>query len=320
MPDIALNDDGGGWCTDWHGGVGPHRWETFHIGELIPWIDGTLRTLRNRGGRAIAGLSQGGFCAMSYAARHPDLFGTALSFSGAPDVAYGPDAVIGTTLIVGGTEIGLDGQPIGSMFGDRLTAGVNWAAHDPTTLATNLRDTNLFMYAGNGRPGPLDQKANPGASAIEMMVSQDTRDFHDRLVALGIPSTYEPYGPGTHTWGYWARDLAASIGAVMDDFAHPRPLPPAVDYTSAENRFAVYGWSVVMSRGEQRLATLSHATPDGFSLSGGIGDATVTTPAVYAKDAVYRVTVNGAQRTVISTAHGRLRMYVPLPATVTIAR
>jgi S-formylglutathione hydrolase FrmB len=320
MPDIALNDDGGGWCTNWHGGVGAHQWETFHIAELIPWIDANLRTIANRGGRAIAGLSQGGFCSMSYAARHPDLFGTALSFSGAPDVAYGPDAVLGSTLIVGATEVGLDHQPLGSMFGDRVFNGVNWTAHDPATLAGNLRDTNLFLFAGDGRPGPLDPpKPNYGAMGIEMLAGRDTQDFHDRLVSLGIPSRYDAYGAGTHTWGYWARDLEASIGAVMDDFAHPRPAPTTVTYTSAEDRFSVYGWDVVMSRSQQTLATLAHADSDGFTLSGGTGSATVTTPPSYAKDASYRVTVDGAQRNVISTPAGRLRMDVPLGSTVKIA-
>jgi S-formylglutathione hydrolase FrmB len=81
MPDIGISGDGGGWCTNWQGS-GPHGrpdWETFHIGQLIPWVDHGLRTIRARAGRAIAGLSQGGFCSMSYAARHPDLFAAALS-------------------------------------------------------------------------------------------------------------------------------------------------------------------------------------------------------------------------------------------------
>src|SRR5207248_8712396 len=68
MPDIALNDDGGGWCTDWSDGV--ERWETFHIGQLIPWTDANRSTIPTRNERAIAGLSQGGFCSLSYAARH----------------------------------------------------------------------------------------------------------------------------------------------------------------------------------------------------------------------------------------------------------
>jgi diacylglycerol O-acyltransferase / trehalose O-mycolyltransferase len=68
MPDIALSDGGGGWCTNWPDGA--QSWERFHIDQLIPWIDSNLRTIATRSARAIAGLSQGGFCSMSYAARH----------------------------------------------------------------------------------------------------------------------------------------------------------------------------------------------------------------------------------------------------------
>ena len=79
------------------------------------------------------------------------------------------------------------------------------------------------MYAGNGLPGPL---AGPGctttfAESIESLVGQDTTLFHSRLAALGIPSVYDAYGPGTHCFAYWARDLKRSIGAIARDFAHP---------------------------------------------------------------------------------------------------
>ncbi len=131
MPDIALPDTGGGWCTNWvnGGAYGAPEWETFHIDELIPWVDRNLRTVANRRGRAIAGLSQGGFCAMSYAARHPDLFGTALSFSGAPDIAF--DAAgdhAPSTAIINVTEAALDNVPANSMFGSANTDEINWAA------------------------------------------------------------------------------------------------------------------------------------------------------------------------------------------------
>src|SRR2546423_582018 len=69
MPDIALNDDGGGWCTNWPDGE--YSWETVHIQQLIPGVDANLHTIAPRKGPAIAGLSQGGFCSTSYAARHP---------------------------------------------------------------------------------------------------------------------------------------------------------------------------------------------------------------------------------------------------------
>jgi len=58
---VVMPDNGnGGWYTDWFR-PGPPRWETFHIGQLLPWIDEHYRTIPTRGERAIAGLSMGGF-------------------------------------------------------------------------------------------------------------------------------------------------------------------------------------------------------------------------------------------------------------------
>src|SRR3954454_18915126 len=51
MPDIDLNVDGGGWCTNWPNGK--YKWETFHIDQLVPWVDKTFRTRATRSGRAI---------------------------------------------------------------------------------------------------------------------------------------------------------------------------------------------------------------------------------------------------------------------------
>src|SRR5205823_14225215 len=104
MPDIALGKNGGGWCTDWPNGA--QRWETFHIHQLIPWVDANLRTIPTRAERAIAGLSQGGFCSMSYAARHPDLFATALAYSGAPDVYFDTRDRVGAMGVINATEVG----------------------------------------------------------------------------------------------------------------------------------------------------------------------------------------------------------------------
>src|SRR5207244_819175 len=83
------------WYSDWYGvdldghnGSDAERapaWETFHVSELVSFVDGQYRTVRSRGGRLVAGLSMGGFGSMIYAARHPDLFVAAGSFSGAVD-------------------------------------------------------------------------------------------------------------------------------------------------------------------------------------------------------------------------------------------
>jgi S-formylglutathione hydrolase FrmB len=51
------------------------NWDTFFARYLVPYIDAHYRTLARREGRAIVGHSTGGFNAVSYGMRHPELFG-----------------------------------------------------------------------------------------------------------------------------------------------------------------------------------------------------------------------------------------------------
>jgi S-formylglutathione hydrolase FrmB len=320
MPDIALHDDGGGWCTNWYnaGRYGLPEWETFHIDQLVPWVDRNLRTVADRDGRAIAGLSQGGFCSMSYAARHPDTFETALSYSGAPDIAYDLVAQTLVTPIINATEIALDHVAGDSMFGPRTTEEINWAAHDPTTLADNLRGMNLFMYTGNGWPGPLDKGIpSGGANVIEGGAEILTALFHKRLQELGIPSFFDDYGPGEHNFAYWARDLRWSIGPIMADFEHPLPPPHAVTYTAAESSYEVFGWQVAMHRAVEEFSTLENASARGFTLEGS-GSATVVTPSDYRPRHRYTVTVGSRSIRERADRRGRLTIEVPLGPSNTV--
>ena len=107
------------------------RWETYHVGELVPWIDATYRTIAARRGRAIAGLSMGGFGALSYAARHPGTFAAAASFSGA--------------LEVGSADA----------WGQRSANAARWRAHLPISIAARLRSLALVeLRTGDGQAGP----------------------------------------------------------------------------------------------------------------------------------------------------------------------
>jgi S-formylglutathione hydrolase FrmB len=315
MPDIALNDGGGGWCTNWPNGA--QRWETFHIDQLIPWVDSNLRTIPTRQERAIAGLSQGGFCSLSYAARHPDLFSIVLGYSGAPDIWYDPQARAGAEAVINATEVDLDHVPPNTFFGNPVTEGINWAAHDPATLAENLRWTRTYMYWGNGQDGPFDTPGSSGpGNAIEALIWADNNYFQARLDSLGIPAYFDDYGNGTHSWPYWTRDLRWSIGRVMFDFAHPAADPPQFTYTSADNTYSVYGWDVRMHRTAREFSTLSQASRRGFDLSGS-GSATVLTPRVYSAGRHYMVQMfgDGAQSRrimVVAGRDGRLKLQVRL--------
>jgi S-formylglutathione hydrolase FrmB len=313
MPDIAINDGGGGWCTNWPDGA--QSWDTFHIHQLIPWVQANLRTLKSRGERAIAGLSQGGFCSLSYAARYPQLFGEVLSFSGAPDIAYDPVAMLGAEAIINATEVGLDGVAPDTFFGSPFTDYLNWAEHDPATLADNLRHTKMYIYSGNGLPGPFDTNpiAGLGGSAIEALVGEDNAYFHQRLQSLGIaPAVYDAYGPGTHSWPYWNRDLSWAIGPLMADFADPQPRPSAFTFQTVDPSYSLYGWSVGLRRVASEFSTLNVAGAGGFSLSGS-GSATVTTPALYARHAAYSVTTRAFTGTDTVTVTSSRRGTLTLP-------
>jgi S-formylglutathione hydrolase FrmB len=208
MPDAGT----GGWYTDWLRGTseGPQRWETFHLYELRPFIEARYQTRTDRDGRAIAGLSMGGFGAMSYAARHPDLFGFAASFSGAVDLLHP-----GISAVVTISPLAHQGVP-GDIFGLRLLDESRWRAHNPVDLAANLRGVEIQLRTGNGQPGgPHGGSLDPQ----EIGVSQATATLHQRLDALGIPHLYVDYGPGAHTWPYWRDDLAATLPGITAFFA-----------------------------------------------------------------------------------------------------
>lgn len=73
---VALDDGWYGWYTDWTvPGDEPRAWRTFHLDQMIPWVDATFPTINSPSGRAVAGASAGGFGAMTYAEVRPDLFG-----------------------------------------------------------------------------------------------------------------------------------------------------------------------------------------------------------------------------------------------------
>ncbi len=56
--------------------------ETYLTQTIVPYIDATYRTIASPAGRSLLGMSQGGYCVSMLALRHPDLFGTAIAFSG----------------------------------------------------------------------------------------------------------------------------------------------------------------------------------------------------------------------------------------------
>lgn len=59
------------------------EWMDTFLSVTVPaWIDSHYRTIATAAARSVFGMSEGGYCAAMLALRHPDVFGSELSFSG----------------------------------------------------------------------------------------------------------------------------------------------------------------------------------------------------------------------------------------------
>ena len=84
---ILICPDGGNSSWYFDSPVDPtYRYETYITKELISMVDIKYRTVSNKSGRGITGLSMGGHGAFFLAFRHTNLFGAAASMSGGLDI------------------------------------------------------------------------------------------------------------------------------------------------------------------------------------------------------------------------------------------
>jgi S-formylglutathione hydrolase FrmB len=223
IPDGTYNADGGGFYTDWVDRTtsrGTANWETFHTKELVPWVDARYRTVRSRAGRAIVGISQGGFGSMSYAARHPELYGAAASFSGAVDIYQGVQCQVGAAALISGIMTGLNQVQPFAPFGDPVTDAANWQAHDPGTIVKRLARTRVDLYTSEGVPGESDlgDPAMPGTVAMEAILHQSNLCFTAAADAAGVAYHWHSYTVGTHAWVYGDRSLKDYLPRLMGFF------------------------------------------------------------------------------------------------------
>ncbi|MGB0212080.1 alpha/beta hydrolase [Algiphilus sp.] len=220
IPDGTFDADGGGFYTNWVDQTtsrGIANWETFHTEELVAWIDENFRTHADRSTRAIVGISQGGFGSMSYAARNPDLYGAAASFSGAVDIYHNPVCRLGAVTLMSTIMTGLNGVPPFAPFGNPASHADNWRAHDPGSLVDNLANTKVDLYTSTGLPGlpDLTDPAVVGTVAIEALLHASNRCFKQAADAAGIDYGWHSYVIGTHAWNYANRSLADYLPRLM---------------------------------------------------------------------------------------------------------
>jgi S-formylglutathione hydrolase FrmB len=312
-PFITVMPDGGlhGFFSDWvgqsPGAKGPPpAYSTYFMDELIPWIDAHYRTLPTRAGRAIAGLSMGGFGAMSFAARYPDRFAVAGSFSGAVDTELGyqhqADFFYGRFADI-------------CMWGNPSTDRIAWRAVDPTYLAPNLAGVSLYLASGNGRPGEATLGTPPGYSATEALIWQMNRRFAAALRAAHVSFTSSFYGPGAHSWPYWLRDLRDFLPLMERAFGRPPPAPPQVafNYRTADRTAEIWSWRFAIHHPRRDFTYLTEVSERGLTITGQ-GRLSVTTAPLYLPLHGYIIRIPGVPpRRIRAGRYRRLRFTVQLP-------
>lgn len=269
----------GGFYNDWHNGE--HKIETLYTDTLIGFVDAEFRTVAERAFRAVAGVSEGGYGAMLFAARHPDLYVAAASFSGPVDIT--DPAFAGPGAVAHATGFLTYDDPLGTffpIFGDPARDQVRWRGRNPTELVANLAGVTLLHTAGDGVPTAADL-ADQGPGAIpagttERLIRRMNDNFDHALHAASVPHTYATR-QGVHDSGHAVDELHHWFPTLLDTFG--RPDPTSFDHRSIDPAFSVWGWDfkVDADRAAEFLEVRG-ASASGVTLTGS-GLTTITTAA-----------------------------------------
>ena len=156
--------------------------ESVIIGDLIPHIDQTYRTLARREGRAIEGYSMGGYGAAHLGFKYPELFGTVVVNAGA---LIDPNP----------TNLPKDG-PMFAVFGDDNERRV--AEHPMQWVRKNadkLRNQTHIRI---------------GCGSLDNLLPRN-KELHELLTQLGIEHEYEVVPDVAHESPVYYRKLGTKV-------------------------------------------------------------------------------------------------------------
>ncbi len=174
---IVMPEGDDGWYSD-SVSVTNDKYESYIKDELISEIDKNFRTITERKGRFIAGLSMGGYGSVKFGLKSPEKFALVGSFSGA----------------LGAASIVLDAKnPIGKSI-----MSVYGEANSQTR-----KDNDIFRII---KEIPSDKiKDLPFIyfdCGNEDFLIQSNRDFMNLLVEKKVPHEFRQL-PGVHNWVFW---------------------------------------------------------------------------------------------------------------------
>jgi S-formylglutathione hydrolase FrmB len=150
------------------------KYETYVSKELVSFIDKNYKTIKNRTGRAITGLSMGGHGAMYLAFKHQDVYGAVGSMSGGVDFRPFPK-----------------NWDIAKRLGSYAENPANWENNTVTNM--------LYLLT----PNSLSIIFDCGTEDFFFKVNQN---LHEKLLERNIPHDFITR-PGGHSWDYWSNSI-----------------------------------------------------------------------------------------------------------------
>ena len=185
---IVMPDGENAWYTN-AADKGP-RFEDYIADDLVKDVESKYRVIRSRYGRAIAGLSMGGYGALKIGLKRPNVFSAAGGFSSA----------LGVT------------DPA---FVDRLPAHRDQLNRIYGPPASDTRITNDVLIAEKADPSRMP------AIYIDCGTDDGLLESNRALAAAlkkrGIAYEYHEV-PGAHSWGYWNRRLEVFLPWLVRAF------------------------------------------------------------------------------------------------------
>lgn len=178
LPLVVVMPDGGrGWYSNAKEGF---AYEDDLIKDVVGLVDRTFPVKAERLGRAIGGLSMGGYGAVKLGLKHHETFASVNSHSGAVGIFHDPERV---------RQLGPEFRRI---FGESPTGG----PEDPFAIVQQV---------DHGRIPAL--RIDCGTSDFLL---DGNRAFHRHLEEMKVPHEYEEF-PGGHDWAYWDEHVRQAV-------------------------------------------------------------------------------------------------------------
>jgi S-formylglutathione hydrolase FrmB len=180
------------------GGV---RYEDAIVKDLIPYIEKTYRTVGGRGGRAIQGISMGGFGALMIAFKHPEMFSSVSTHCAALFVTL-------PKLNGDDRRSQFIAKLVGNIFGDPPDEDF-YQASNPIKLATTnaaaIKKSGLKIYFDCG---DHDRYGFQPTNTV----------LDEQLTQAGVPHEFHIF-PGDHGWEYMLSVADHSYGFLWKNFS-----------------------------------------------------------------------------------------------------